>query len=220
MWDRLAVELGSADALVRHELRGFGDTPLPPEGEFSHAGDLGAALADPSVLVGASFGGLVCLELAAERPDLVRGLFLMAPALPDHEWSREAEAFFDEEDRLLEAGDVDAATELNVSFWVGRADPSVQEAVRRMQRRAFELQLASEAEGVVADEIDLSAVRAPAMVVTGECDREDFQQIAARLLIELPDERAGNIPGAGHLPALERPRETAALLADFLEQLG
>jgi 3-oxoadipate enol-lactonase len=220
MWNGLAPLLGDAGvAATRHELRGYGDTPLPPEGRFSYAGELAAALDQPAVLVGASFGGLVCLEVAGTRPELVRGLVLLAAALPDHDWSPEAETFFEEEERLLEAGELDAATELNVSFWTRAADRSVQDCVREMQRRAFELKFDSPAEGVVADRIDLAAVTAPALVVTGEADIEDFHRMGSRLLAELPRARRVTIEGAGHLLAMERPRETAALLDDFVEGL-
>jgi 3-oxoadipate enol-lactonase len=71
MWDPLLAELGDVPAPARHELRGFGDTPLPAEGSFSHADDLAAAPHEPAVLVGASYGGFVCLELAAWQPELV-----------------------------------------------------------------------------------------------------------------------------------------------------
>jgi 3-oxoadipate enol-lactonase len=220
MWDGVVPLLGEAGiASARHELRGYGDTPLPAGEAFSHADDLAGALGEPAVLVGASYGGLICLELAAARSELVRGLVLLAAALPDHDWSREAEAYFEEEDRLLESGDVEAATELNVSFWAGRAEPAVQQAVREMQRRAFDLQLSSEAESQDSERIELTSVTAPALVVTGDRDIEDFQRMAARLEEELPDARRATIAGAGHLPAMERPRETAALLADFLEHL-
>jgi 3-oxoadipate enol-lactonase len=220
MWDPLAAELGGAYVPVRHELRGFGDTPLPAEGSFSNADDLAGSIEQPSVLVGASYGGQVCLELAAARPELILGLVLLAAVLPDHDWSREAEAFFEEEERLLEAGDVDAATELNVSFWAGGADPAVQKLIGEMQRRAFELQLGSAAEATEPERIELASIGAPALVVTGERDIEDFQRLAAKLADELPRARRATIPGARHLPALERPRETAALLADFLEEIA
>jgi 3-oxoadipate enol-lactonase len=219
MWDRMAQLLDEVGvAAVRHELRGFGGTPLPADGTFSHAQDLAAALDQPAVLVGASYGGQVCLEVAATRPELVRGLVLLAAALPDHDWSEQAETHFEEEERLLEVDDVDGATELNVLFWAGAADPGVQRAVREMQRRAFELQLASEAEPEGPDRIELAAVTARALVITGDRDIEDFQRIADRLVADLPRARRATIAGAGHLPALERPGETAALLADFLEE--
>jgi 3-oxoadipate enol-lactonase len=220
MWDPLLAELGDAPAVARHELRGFGHTPLPAEGSFSHADDLAAALQEPAVLVGASYGGQVCLELAAARSELVVGLVLLAAALPDHDWSAEVESYGAEEERLFEAGDIDGATELNVAFWAGRAEPGVQRAVREMQRRAFELQLGSAAEAVEPDRIALARIDAPALVITGDRDIEDFQRMADRLAEELRTARRATIEGAGHLPALERPRETAALLNDFLETSG
>ena len=73
MWD--GFDLPGA---TTHEMRGFGGTPLPPAGEFSHPEDLEQALGgQPAALVGASFGGLVCLELAARRPELVSDLVLL-----------------------------------------------------------------------------------------------------------------------------------------------
>ena len=89
MWGPLEEALDGQLDLVRHELRGYGQTPLPERGTFSHAEDLEAALEGPAVLVGASFGGQVCLELAARRQDLVVALVLLDAALPDHEWSQE-----------------------------------------------------------------------------------------------------------------------------------
>ncbi|HEX2233588.1 MAG TPA: alpha/beta hydrolase [Thermoleophilaceae bacterium] len=220
MWDRLAAELGSTYAPVRHELRGFGNTPLPAEGRVSNTADLAASIEQPSVLVGASYGGQVCLELAAERPELVLGLVLLAAVIPCHDWSSEAEAFFEEEERLLEAGDVDAATELNVSFWAGTAERSVKKLVGEMQRRAFELQLGSAAEVTEPERIELGSITAPTLVVTGDRDIDDFKRMADRLVAGLLSAKRATIAGAGHLPALERPRETAELLADFLEQLA
>jgi 3-oxoadipate enol-lactonase len=197
----------------RHELRGFGETPMPAEGEFSHADDLEASIGDgPVTLVGASFGGGVCLELAARRPELVSELVLLGAPVPDHGWSQEIIAFSQEEDRLLEEGDLDAAADLNARFWA----PSVADRVRPMQRRSFELQMASGAEESYAERIDLGAIRARTLVVVGEQDKADFRAIAARLADEIPDAELVTMPGVTHLPSLERPEETAALVWVFL----
>ena len=210
MWD--GFDLPGA---TRHELRGFGDTPMPEEGEFSHADDLEAALEGrPAALVGASFGAQVCLELAARRPDLVTRLVLIDSPLPDHDWSEEVRAFADEEDRLLEEGDLDAATDLNVRFWA----PHLAEVIGPMQRRSFELQVASQAEERFPEAIDLSAVQAPTLVVVGELDKRDFHEIADRLAREIPDAEPAVIAHAGHLPSLERPEQTARLVREFLER--
>ena len=210
MWD--GVDLPGAE---RHELRGFGQTPLPPAGEFSHADDLIERLGgEPAALVGASFGAWVCLHVAAQRPDLVPDLALLDAPLFDHDWSDEVLDHWREEDRLLEQGDLRAAAILNADFWL--TDQGPRERVIEMQERAFELDLESEAEPVDAESIDLSAVGARTLVAVGAEDRPDIHAIAERLARDIPGARHELVDGAGHLPALERPGQTEALLRDFL----
>jgi pimeloyl-ACP methyl ester carboxylesterase len=66
------------------------------------------------------------------------------------------------------------------------------------------------------EEVDLSAVRAPTLVAVGANDKPDFRAIAERLAQELPNAELAVIEGAGHLPSVERPDETAALVRRFL----
>jgi 3-oxoadipate enol-lactonase len=211
MWD--GFDLPGA---VRHELAGFGETPLPPAGEFSHAGDLAGALTEPAALVGASFGGHVCLEVASTRPELVSALVLLDAPLFDHDWSEEIEAYGEREDALIEEGEFRAAAELTADFWL--EDPSHRDWVIEMQERAYELQSESEAEETGAESIDLGAVTAPTLVVVGELDKQDFHRIAERLAREIAGARLVVVEGAGHLPALERQSETAALVRQFLDE--
>jgi 3-oxoadipate enol-lactonase len=210
MWD--GFDLPGA---IRHELRGFGQTPLPPSGEFSHADDLIDALkGEPAALVGASYGGWVCLQVAAAQPELVTDLVLLDAPFPDHNWSQEILDFSNEEEALLEQGDFRGAAILNADFWLESDEPRAR--VIEMQERAFELEAESEAEGVEPETIDLHAIRARTLVAVGELDKPDFHEIAARLEREIADAKRATIPGAGHLPALERPMETAALVREFL----
>jgi 3-oxoadipate enol-lactonase len=209
MWD--GFDLPGAE---RHELRGFGDTPLPPAGTVSNADDLVDAIRGPASLVGASFGGQVCLEVAARRPELVSELVLLDAPLPDHDWSDEIEAYGRREEELVEQGELHAAAVLNADFWL--EDPTHRERVIEMQEQAFRLQLESEAEMVEPDSIDLGAVRARTLVAAGELDKPDFHRIAERLARDIPNAEQAVIRGAGHLPALERPDATARLVREFL----
>jgi 3-oxoadipate enol-lactonase len=209
MWD--GFDLPGAE---RHELRGFGDTPLPPAGTVSNADDLEDAIRGPASLVGASFGGQVCLEVAARRPELVSELVLLDAALPDHDWSDEIEAYGGHEEELLEQGELHAAAALNADFWL--SDRSHRERVIEMQERAFKLQSESEAEEVEPESIDLSAVTARTLVAVGELDKADFHRIAERLAREIAGAEHVLIEGSGHLPALERPDQTARLVREFL----
>jgi 3-oxoadipate enol-lactonase len=210
MWD--GFDLPGA---VRHELRGFGQTPMPPTGEFSWVDDLEAALGDePSALVGASFGGNVCLQVAARRPELVTELVLLDAPLFDHDWSEEIVRFEREEEGLLEQGDLHGAAVLTADFWLESDEP--RQRVIEMQERASELHAESEAEETTQDHADLGAITARTLVVVGELDKPDFHQIGERLAREIPNASHVVIEGAGHLPALERPVETARIVREFL----
>ena len=73
---------------VAPDLPGFGWSPPPPRGDYSlrtHARrvtELLETYAEPVHLLGNSLGGTVSMVVAATRPDLVRTLTLVSPALP------------------------------------------------------------------------------------------------------------------------------------------
>ncbi|MFH9953093.1 alpha/beta fold hydrolase [Streptomyces roseolus] len=229
MWDGQFQALADAGyRVVRCDLRGFGETPV--DAPHLHADDvrdlLDALGVEKAVLVGSSFGGEVALDVAVRHPDRTAALALLCAAAPvEHRPGPELRAFFAREGALLEAGDVDAATALNVDLWCGpEAGPEARALVHAMQRRAFDLQLPVPEEhearpsGVTED--DLRGVTAPALVATGAHDVPDFRAIGDRLAELLPDARRVELAWAGHLPALERPEETLALLTGFLAGLS
>jgi pimeloyl-ACP methyl ester carboxylesterase len=230
MWDPQWETFPRDHRAIRYDLRGFGRSPLTP-GPFAHAGDLAALLdglgVERAALVGASAGGQVALELAVARPDLVGLLVLANASLPGH-WSAAMRAIFAEEEAALERGDLDAAVEVNLRTWVdgtgrapGAVDPAVREAVGRMQRRAFELQLPFaenyEEEDLVPDWPDrIGELQVPALVLVGHHDQPDIHAAAARLARELPQAQTATISGAAHLPSMERPAAFDELVLAFL----
>ncbi|TXS11100.1 alpha/beta hydrolase [Streptomyces sp. adm13(2018)] len=224
MWDgQVPVLAAAGHRVARCDLRGFGDTPV--DAAHVHADDVRDLLdhlgTERAAVVGASFGGTVALELAVRHPGRVASLALLASGIPGFEPGDELRAWGDREDALLEAGDLDGAVELNVDTWLGpEAGPGARALVREMQRHAFEVQLAVPEEfDPVTPEItpgDLAGIGVPALVVTGAHDLADFRAVADDLTRLLPGARRVDLDWAGHLPALERPDETARLLADFL----
>lgn len=234
MWDELFGVLADDFTVLRYDLRGYGESTLPP-GPFSQNGDLLALLdhtgIERAALVGVSYGGRVALDTVFVAPERITGLVLAATALSGHEWSASVREFGDEEERLLDAGDIDGATDLNVRLWVDGPnrgpDPvraEVRERVREMQRRAFEIQVpAYEAQPPPGPEdsvaLRLSEVRAPVLVVVGDADVPDFVQIAATLEAELPNARKVVLEDTAHTIPLERPDEFRELVLGFLREL-
>jgi pimeloyl-ACP methyl ester carboxylesterase len=224
MWDPLVPALAHTFRVVRADLRGFGDTPLPGE-RYADADDVDELLASLGVgqaaVVGSSFGGRVALELAVRHPGRVSSLVLLCPAHRGVEPGPDVQAFSEAEDRLLEDGDVDGAVALNVRTWLGPdATPEVADAVRAMQRRAFEVQLAADAADPqpepVRVEVDPAAVAVPTVVVSGAHDLEHFRTVARTLATQIPGAEHVELGWAGHLPSLERPDVVLALLLDVL----
>jgi 3-oxoadipate enol-lactonase len=233
MWDPQWQTFAAGHRLLRYDMRGFGRSPIPPE-PYSHAADL-AALLDSQAITGAalvavSMGGRVALELAVARPDLVSRLVLSGPGLPDHEWSQAVRDYGAAEDAAIAAGDLDAASEINVRFWVDGAgrtpdqvDARVRSAVHEMQRRALELQIeAGDAaeERLTVEGIGerLSEIGVPTLVLVGEHDVADMHAIADRITAAVPDARREQIAGTAHLPSMERPEEFDRLVLGFLAQ--
>jgi len=232
MWDPQWETFPRAHRTIRYDLRGFGRSPLEP-GAFSHARDLAGMLDDLGLertsLVGGSMGAQVALEVAVAQPERIDRLVLMDAGLPGHAWSDETRAGWAEEEAALERGDLDAAVEVNLRMWVdgprrsaGAVAAGVRERVGEMQRRAFELQLPLDGsvseEMLVPDLADrLDEVRSPTLVLTGEEDRDDMQDISDLLAERIPDARRVSIAGAAHIPSLERPEEFDRLVLEFLQ---
>jgi 3-oxoadipate enol-lactonase len=222
MWHPLVERL---DGLRLHvpDLRGHGSTPLPP-GEYSDADDLLRMLDDLRIkratLVAASFGGWVALQLATKAPERVNALALLASTnldREDSEWSPQILAFWEKEEALVEAGDIEGAVALGLRVWKPR--PGVRDLVQEMTRDALVLQQGVEAEPRPLP-VDLGAIAVPTLVVSGGKDpMPDFAQIADQLAANIDGAERAEIKNAGHLIALDRPAETAELLEPWLERV-
>jgi pimeloyl-ACP methyl ester carboxylesterase len=222
MWNPQWTELAGYH-LIRCDFRGFGDSPLAttPYRDDDDVLDLLDELGiEQATLVGSSHGGAVAMEVAARWPDRITDLFLLCAGEPDHEPSELLRALGVREDELMATGDLAGAVELNVTTWLGpSATEATRDDVREMQRHAFEVQAADTGEWAVPPvEVDLSAITARCLAVSGALDVTDFRQIAAGLPHVIKHARHLELPWAGHLPSMERPAEITALLTEFLSE--
>jgi pimeloyl-ACP methyl ester carboxylesterase len=88
-WTDFAGQLAGRVNGIALDLPGFGRTPPPDGYDFSMATHTEtvvsflAGLDEPVHLFGNSMGGAISLAVAAQRPDLVRSMTLISPAVPD-----------------------------------------------------------------------------------------------------------------------------------------
>jgi pimeloyl-ACP methyl ester carboxylesterase len=219
------------------DLPGFGFSPVPADGDYS-INAKAKVLVEliehrhrwPVHLVGNSLGGAVCTRVAAQRPDLVRTLTLVSPALPDLRprliplrvtvicvprlgpWLvRKAELRPAElrTDSVLRDVYQDPAR-----VHPSRRDEEIAEVLRRDELGYDYDVLVRSARGLVAEYArrgprslwhDAARVRAPVLVLYGSHDRLVSAARAARAARAFRGARVLVLPRTGHVAMMEHP---------------
>ncbi len=231
MWREQLDALAARHRVLALDLRGYGESELPPVPFANHEdviGLLDALGLDRAALVGCSFGGAVAIDTALAYPDRVTALALLGAAVSGHEWSDDFDDLWDTLIGEVDPDDLDANAAAEVRFWVvgpGRrpedVDPDLIAFAQEMDRRALVAEQALSA--VDAADLDppaigrLGELRMPVLVAAGAADVPDINRLADRIAAEAPGAvRLPDIPDAGHLLPLERPTEVNTALLAFL----
>lgn len=233
MWDPQVDVFAQTYRVIRFDLRGFGRSDMP-SGRFANHEDVRALLdhldARPAHVLGISFGGAIALDFCLAYPGYVRSLILGAPSVGGTEPSQRIRRFWQEEDEALEAGDLDGATELNLLLWVDgpqrqpdQVDPEVRERVRQMQLAIFQKETPDDVE-----EIDLeppaaerlAQISVPTLILVGDLDLEEKQELASRLAAKIAGARKAVLPGVAHMLNMERPEQFNRAVLEFLAAQG
>lgn len=231
MWDEQFEFFSEHYQAIRFDFRGFGNSVLT-EDAFSHPDDMLKLYQEldieKAVLVGASFGGAMSINFTLQHPDKVMGLVLACAAVNGHKWSEEMQAYGEEEDSLVDNGDLKAATECNVTMWVnrperrGNVNEAVCEKVRAMQNRAYELQLAIEEDNDESFNPDaksrLKEIQKPALVLIGNHDVDDMQDMA-KTFAENLNAPLIHFSKSAHLPNMEEPEKFNQVVDEFLKDI-
>jgi len=233
MWDPIWPHLTKRRDAVRLDLRGYGDSATAPTGALDNVTDVLDTLAELGVercpLVGASYGSGIAVEVALTRPALVDRLLLCPPGgslLAD--LTPDLRAFFDAENAALEAGDLDAAVQANLTTWVAGphrrlddVDPTLVGSVATMQRRAFDVTVDWDVEERELDPpaLDrLAEIDAPTWVLVGGLDLDTTHDAARRVVEGVTGARRVDWPDVAHLPSMERPADFLSLLGEWLAE--
>lgn len=250
-WTDLMALLGDRLAGEALDLPGFGHSPPPPAGYAldTHVRAVVRRVEQrgegPVHLLGNSLGGAVSTLVAAQRPDLVRTLTLVSPALPSYtprlgspllpllvlpgleRLVRRRLAAVTPEQRARAVVDLVFADP-------GRVHPrrlaeTVEEVRRRSglghDRDAFTGSL----RGLVGSYLErgprnlwqvAASVPAPVLLVWGALDRLVSVRLAPRAAETFPDARLLVLQGVGHVAQIERPGTVARAVLGMLEELS
>ncbi|CAL9546650.1 2-succinyl-6-hydroxy-2,4-cyclohexadiene-1-carboxylate synthase [Streptomyces sp. enrichment culture] len=238
-WAPTARWLSARHRAVALDQRGHGRSDKPSQAAAytreAYVGDVEAALEQlglgPAVLIGHAMGALTAWQLAAKRPDLVRGLIICdmrASALgaaSQHTWTE-----------WFRAWPVPFATLADVRKWFGEDDPWVErpnpargefyaEVMAESPdgwRPVFEPeQMLRSRETWVYDAHweELTQVRCPTLVVRG-LDGELGRAEAQEMVRVLPYGQYAEVADAGHLVHYDQPEAWRAAIEPFLTALG
>ena len=227
LWDAVAPLLPAGARVIRYDMRGHGLTSAP-DGDY-FMGDLvvdAAALLDHLGLrgvlfVGVSIGGVIAQGLAAERPELVRGLVLSntAPKIGTEQLWRDRIA-------TLRAGGVAALSEAVLDRWFSKRFRAGHAAEVAGWRRMLDLCPAEGYAGCCAAlaETDLrvstAGLRLPVLAIAGSEDGSTPPDLVREMADTIDGARFELIRGAGHVPGVEAPEAVARLVGDFAREIG
>jgi pimeloyl-ACP methyl ester carboxylesterase len=226
MWDDQFRALASGYFVARYDLPGFGESEAS-DAPFSQVEVLAGVLEHLDLsaahLVGLSYGASCVIDFALAHPERVQSMVLAAPGLSGYPWSPEwTQRYADLFRRAQQEG-----PEAAVEHWL--QDPHLQPAMERspLDERLRELHQDNQqmyvqpapAQPEKQPAIDrLSEIEIPTLVVIGDRDVTDTQEVA-----KLLDEQVGGatvlwVAGAGHIVNMEEPVAFNQGLMSFLTE--
>jgi lipase len=228
-WAGLARQVEQELTLVAPDMPNHGRSPdLDPQSSFAdtaYAGAL-ACLDAPMDVMGHSFGAVIALRIAVERPEHVRSLTLIEPVLMAMVKSDAPEAYAD-----LLAMESDFSTKLAVGDWAegarsfnrtwgdGKRWAELSRRARDAMVRA--IQVLPGARGIVYDDSAnliprLDGVEVPCLLVRGADSPAVIRIVNSGIGNRLPDAREEIIDGAGHMAPVTHPERVARVFMAFL----
>jgi pimeloyl-ACP methyl ester carboxylesterase len=235
----------ACDAL---DLPGFGDSAPRPDRRYSIAALAQTVIAliqrrgrGPVHLIGNSLGGAVCVKVAARRPELIRTLTLISPALPDSRPRLDLLRFpllctpqvgtrllrryqaLPPENRVA---DVIANCYSNPAlFSQARFATEVAELSQRDSLGYSAAALVGSLRTLTAETLrvgrgsawhDAARITVPSLVIYGRHDRLVDPRMAGRAARAFRDARIVVLPRTGHLAHMEQPAVVAAEIGVLL----
>jgi pimeloyl-ACP methyl ester carboxylesterase len=220
----VAADLVEDHRVITYNRRGYADAGPVATSWIEHREDAAGLLEHLGVsgatVVGISAGGIVALDLAVERPDLIDALVLVEPGVygMEHLTVSAARTYLAVQLRRRWMADERAVVPLY--RWVMQHDdghsvwdqPDFSDERQRSILRNSSALLADmdNADSSDIDKERVRALEAPVTLILGERSQRWFHRIVATLEDLLPDAQRIEIPAVGHAMTFEDPAALAS----------
>ncbi len=225
IWQAVVAGLGPQTPLLLWDKRGHGLSEEGPVDMATHAADL-AGLMDlhgltDALVCGVSVGGMIALQLAADRPDLVAGLLLSNTGhrIGDAAtWNARIET--------VEREGIAAIADPILERWLGpeyrASNPAQMAGWRAMLTRTPAAGYTATCRAIRDADLTEAArgITVPTLCLAGSEDGATPPQLLRDLAELVPGAAYRCLEGVGHLPSIERPAEVAQMLKDLAERIA
>lgn len=224
MWEEQMNYFSTSFTCIAVDLRGFGKSSVPGLEPYSFHADIDSLLGslhieEPVVLIALSMGGKAAVNFALAYPGKTKALVLADVAVDGYRF----EEFILKPiyDAGMQKG-IDTANQLFLDhpiFLTAKKDAAVFTRLREMILSYSGWQWAHKnpIQGLTPPAIEqLEKIKMPVLIITGEKDIRDFQQIADILHKNIKHSLKKQIPDAGHMCNMENPVIFNSTISDFL----
>lgn len=225
LWDPILAHLPQNLRIIRFDKRGHGLSSCPPA-PYS----MGSLVSDVEQLldmldvrnclfVGLSIGGMIAQGLAAKRLDIVRSVVLSntgAKIGTRDMWADRIAA--------VEASGIEALADPILERWFSKsfqADPEL-ELWRNMLVRQPVIGYVGCSAAISGTDFytTTASLRLPVLGIAGSEDGSTPPDLVRETADLIPGSKFHLIRGAGHLPCVEKPKEYADILTQFMVETG
>ncbi|HET7001877.1 MAG TPA: alpha/beta hydrolase [Puia sp.] len=224
MWEDQVNYFSDSFTCINMDLRGFGKSSVPGSAPYSFHEDIHTLLdslhiEEPVVIIALSMGGKAAVNFSLAYPHKTKALVLADVAIDGYSF----EEFILKPiyDAGMQKG-IDTANQLFLDhpiFLPAKKDTAVFRRLSEMilSYSGWQWVHKNPMQGLTPPAIEqLQKIKVPVLIITGEKDIRDFQQIAEILHKNIKQSVKMQITGAGHMSNMENPELFNRLVSDFL----